>query len=281
MKKSYLLTLLILIISFSCQEQENAIEPTIDYEAFSSELKSNLNQIATQMRSNQSDFSNAEMVSKIASGMLQMNYKNDQRILETFSNGYSRSASIVGLHTNARISSEQIYFSEFDYNLITKVNDLWVSSSSPTHYKNQLTELLEEVDLADVEINEKEQAIIYLTSQLVAVDFIIDNYDLISPLEVKSNGRSAQDNCQPSKPECEESWWDSWGKCAVGTVGGAGTGLLAGGAAGSLIPFIGTTAGAVVGAISGGLTGAATFCGAGGSGCGQPKCPEYECLPCT
>jgi len=289
MKKSFLFTLLILTISFSCQEPENAIEQTVDYEAFASELKFNLNQIATEIRVNQGDFSDGQMVSNIASNMLQSNYTNDQRALDAFNDSYARSASITGLQSNARTSSEPVYFSEFNYNLISQVDELWQSSNSPSSYKTQLVDLFEEVELSDVEHDEKEQALIYLISQLVSIDFIIDNYDLINPLQVNTNGRIAQNDCQPSQPECEESWWDEWGKCAAGVVGGAGSvglgGFLGGAGVGTVtLPIIGTISGALVGgiggAIFGGLAGAAASCGGADSGCKQPKCPKYECLPC-
>lgn len=52
----------------------------------------------------------------------------------------------------------------------------------------------------------------------------------------------------------------NWGKCALGTAGGAGTGGLGGASAASVIPGLGTAAGAVIGGVSGGATGAAASC---------------------
>lgn len=49
-------------------------------------------------------------------------------------------------------------------------------------------------------------------------------------------------------------------KCVAGTVGSGILGALAGGAAGSAVPIIGTGAGLIWGGIGGLLTGAATFC---------------------
>ncbi|WP_414053134.1 hypothetical protein [Macrococcus animalis] len=49
-------------------------------------------------------------------------------------------------------------------------------------------------------------------------------------------------------------------KCYLGTVGGALSTGLAGGAAGSVIPIIGTGGGAVTGAVAGGMIGAAASC---------------------
>lgn len=50
------------------------------------------------------------------------------------------------------------------------------------------------------------------------------------------------------------------GKCVLGTVGGAGTGGLAGAAAGTAVPGLGNVAGAVIGGVSGAATGAAASC---------------------
>lgn len=55
-------------------------------------------------------------------------------------------------------------------------------------------------------------------------------------------------------------WWDSWGRCTAGVVGGTGGGALAGAGVGTTVPVIGTTIGGVVGGVSGGLTGAAASC---------------------
>jgi hypothetical protein len=52
----------------------------------------------------------------------------------------------------------------------------------------------------------------------------------------------------------------NWGKCALGTAGGAGTGGLGGASAGSVVPALGTAAGAVIGGVSGGAAGAAASC---------------------
>lgn len=66
-----------------------------------------------------------------------------------------------------------------------------------------------------------------------------------------------------------DGWWESWGRCLAGILGGMGTGALTFGLAGAavgtiVLPVIGTVSAGVVGAVaaavSGALTGAATFC---------------------
>jgi hypothetical protein len=68
----------------------------------------------------------------------------------------------------------------------------------------------------------------------------------------------------------KKSWWQSWGKCTAGILGGAVTGAgtlgLAGAAVGTVaLPVVGTVSagavGAIAGAIGGGLTGAVASCG--------------------
>lgn len=72
-----------------------------------------------------------------------------------------------------------------------------------------------------------------------------------------------------SDAQDDEGWWETWGRCAVGTIGGYYTGALAGcGIVGGVGAAIGGPPGAaggcavgvIVGAIGGALTGAATFC---------------------
>ncbi|WJZ01590.1 hypothetical protein [Corynebacterium freiburgense] len=62
--------------------------------------------------------------------------------------------------------------------------------------------------------------------------------------------------------------WDSWGRCAAGTVGGTMTGGISGAASGATIGALGgpwgvgagAIGGGIVGGIGGGLTGAAASC---------------------
>ena len=54
-------------------------------------------------------------------------------------------------------------------------------------------------------------------------------------------------------------WWDSWGKCAAGTLGGAMMGGLAGAAVTSPT-VIGVPVGTAVGVVGGALSGAAAAC---------------------
>lgn len=294
MKKVFLLTFaLILAITFSCQDNESKVEPAINYDAFAVKLKSNLNQIAENLRNQQSNFSNPELVTLSARDVLQVNYHSDQATLTAFEEQFFRSSSMVGT-SNTRTTSETVYLSEFQYNIVSKVDELWANVTGPSDYKEKLYELFDEVSGIDVESSEKQTGLIYLVSQVVVIDFIINNYDIINSFTtINSNGRTSQDQCesQPSLPECQESWWDSWGQCAAGIIGGTAGGALAGatyGGAGCtvILPIIGTvacgTVGAIVGGIAGGLVASSNgVCsGAGGSGCGQPKCPQYECFAC-
>lgn len=55
-------------------------------------------------------------------------------------------------------------------------------------------------------------------------------------------------------------WWDDWGQCAAGIVGGAGLGALEGGGIGAAAGGLGAGPGAVIGGIFGGIAGAAAAC---------------------
>lgn len=62
-----------------------------------------------------------------------------------------------------------------------------------------------------------------------------------------------------AKAKKEENWWNRWGKCASGILGGAGLGGLAGAAVTSPT-IIGIPVGTAVGVVAGGLSGAAAAC---------------------
>lgn len=79
-----------------------------------------------------------------------------------------------------------------------------------------------------------------------------------------TNGEDDDDQ----EEECS-GWWQCWGKCVAGILGGAATGALTFGFAGAAVgtitlPVVGTvsagTVGAVAGGVAGGLTGATTSC---------------------
>lgn len=58
----------------------------------------------------------------------------------------------------------------------------------------------------------------------------------------------------------DNSWWESWGKCAAAILGGAGIEGLAGAGIGTVVPGLGNLTGAIIGAISGAFTGAVLGC---------------------
>ncbi len=57
-----------------------------------------------------------------------------------------------------------------------------------------------------------------------------------------------------------KGWWQCWGKCTFGILGGALFGGLEGASAGSAVPVVGTVGGGVIGVISGGIGGAIAGC---------------------
>ena len=84
----------------------------------------------------------------------------------------------------------------------------------------------------------------------------------------KSFGANGKDEEKVEADDCS-GWWDCWGRCAAGIVGGAGLGALggaavAGGGSTVVLPIVGTvacgTVGAVAGGVFGGLAGASQSC---------------------
>lgn len=84
----------------------------------------------------------------------------------------------------------------------------------------------------------------------------------------KSVVSSGKDEEKVEADDCS-GWWDCWGRCAAGIVGGAGLGALggaavAGGGCTVVLPIVGTvacgTVGAVAGGVFGGLAGASQSC---------------------
>ncbi len=125
--------------------------------------------------------------------------------------------------------------------------------SSKEEYQNHLFNLLENVKNSNINISEKQ----ILVDNILLTSAFVDWMDTLTSKN-KSNTFAKK-----------KSWWNSWGKCVAGILGGAGTGALTFGLAGAAVgtvalPVVGTVSagavGAIGGAISGGLTGAAASC---------------------
>lgn len=132
-------------------------------------------------------------------------------------------------------------------------------------------------ETADQTEEDRQAALLFLTIHIETINFIEENSDLIY---FGSDHSGSRINC----PDCEESWWDSWGRCAAGTVGGTLTGALGGAGIGAGVGAAlggapaapGAIIGGIVGAIGGGLTGAAVSCG--GGACPDDDSQDTQCV---
>ena len=263
MKKSILIILSSLFFSLSCNdEKETADTNRIDYEQLAFKLSNDLNEIASDLRLNGADFSNTEQLKKSALIVLQNNYSNDQFAINEFNNGFEIATNLSGVISNGRKFEEEILMPEYQYRVIEKVDSLWFNALNFESYKSSLSELFETISTEEAPEADKQSALIYLTSQIVALDFIAANLDLLgySGLE---NGRT-------------HGWWDYWGKCAAGITGGAITGAgtlgLAGLGVGSIVP------------VGRNCYSRNYWCNCRGywrwpsePSCPRPNCPQYQC----
>ena len=259
MKKVILLGIALCFMIFSCGEQEaSQVEPRTNYQSFERELTKVLDQVAIDLRNNDSDFSNAERVKKSVESTLLSNSSKDR---DEFSTNFDKALSwSKGGGVSARKEPTVINVSQFEYDILTKVDALWKSSGDGVAYKEGLENLLDEVSANKIDQVEKEPIMLFLVSYKVAFDFVQNNRELSEKGSV--SGRT-------------EGWWDSWGRCAAGIIGGAGTGgltgLFVGVAVGTVVlPGVGTASAAVIagaiGSISGGMVGAASSCNSNNGG---------------
>lgn len=134
------------------------------------------------------------------------------------------------------------------------------SYDSKKDFIHELRMLGSEINASSMSLAEKQ----ILINKVAFMDAFVDWSETIG--NRSSHLRPTTEDKDKKK---DEGWWESWGKCAAGTVGsalgGAATGAV-GPAAGCtlVLPIIGTvacgTVGAVVGGVSGALVGSATFC---------------------
>lgn len=141
-----------------------------------------------------------------------------------------------------------------------------LSYDSSELYKAYLITLDGQVQASSLTTDEKQDLVNKIAFMIEFVNWMESVSQKYSKKPSYSLVRLKTSNPEPN--QCN-GWWACWGKCMAGTIGGAGTGALAGGiglaAAGSIaVPIIGAvpggTFGAVVGGVSGGLTGAAASC---------------------
>lgn len=127
-----------------------------------------------------------------------------------------------------------------------RVDEARQTSVSFVAFQTELAEIRSDVIAEDWSARDTENALAYIALLDSSMEFLRDH--------------AALAGAPMSNSARMHHWWDSWGKCAAGVVGGGILGGLTGAGAGSVVPAIGTAAGGVAGAIGGGLSGAAAAC---------------------
>jgi len=235
--KTSLLIIVGLLVVTSCNEETSLIQPELDltrYEQLSKTLENDFNQVASQLRKSNSDFSDSRSVMNAA----EVHYGKTSTEFTTFLNSFNNVSSSYGRANNELTAFQQ----QSVEGIVSALSD----NSSLSEFQLFLDERFEYFSNQTLDANDKNFILTYIVSYKVSLDFVANNLDLFSP-ESTVNGRV-------------QGWWSDWGKCAAGIVGGAGLGALGGAAAGSVIPVLGTLAGGIIGGISGGLSGAAAAC---------------------
>lgn len=207
----------------------------LSYEEFSSQLNRDFYGISTGLKSSRSNFSDKAIVTNVA----EKYFGEESPALSAFLENYTNASE-----SNGR-TAHYTDMSDFQKQATTEIVDAIDDFSSLNEFQDFLDVKFESYVNMDLAEDEKNFIVLYILAYQSSLNFVDHNQDLF---QVSSNDGRVQ------------GWWDDWGKCAAGTIGGVLTGGLAGAGVGSVVPIIGTTAGGIVGAIGGGLTGAAASC---------------------
>ena len=223
------------ITSFlSCEKDNSEVRTNEnDYLKLGLSVKSALENIGKNLREQNSTFINRIDV-KIGAKQF---FSEESSEYDAFLNAYDETINGSFLKTTVNNEIDPI---------ISDIDGKLINSNSSIEFIDYLEEKFEEVSVSDIDSENKDVLLKYIISYKTSLEFINDNVDLIAN--------------QSGQLKSINGWWNSWGRCAAGIVGGAGLGALTGGAAASVIPVLGTTAGLIVGGVSGGLSGAAAAC---------------------
>lgn len=247
-------SVLLLLTLFSCGEVELSAEK-IDLERYvqlEKKLTTEFNNLAAGLRNIPSDLNDKNAVLNVAKNT----YGQSSELYKVFLNSYEYQ---VNVSSNGRTAEEVINLTPVQEERITQILNHIPNTYSLEDFliylDDQFTIIANQPRML---MSDKDFLLSYIVSYKSTLVFINTNIDLINAgFEDPSFGGRTQ------------GWWDSWGKCAAGIIGGAGSvGIgyaLAGAGAGTIVlPVVGTVAVAVVagvaGAVFGGLAGAAAAC---------------------
>ena len=242
-KLSIVFSALLLIIAFSCNNnnitKQNEIK--IDKKGIATLINFidfNVNQLSL---SGFKDYGNKDALAKSVVSNVSV-FEKQYGI--TITNGNS----------NPRISSDNSYVTSMDEEIAQRLLFFSQSANDEVEYLSKIATLKNDIYSYDLSTSEKEILLNKITFIEEMVNYMSSKY--LDSEVIQANAK-------------KDSWWSSWGKCAAGILGGAGTGALTFGLGGAAVgtvtlPVVGTVAagavGAIGGAIAGGLTGAAASC---------------------
>lgn len=252
--KKLSLFLLFSVVLFACGETELS-DQKLDlnrYIQLEKTLTTDFNNLSSGLRNIPSNLNDKNAVISVVKNT----YGSDTELYHTFLNFYENQISIS---TNGRSAEELINLTPVQEARITQILNHIPNTYSLEEF---LVYLDDQFNIIANEprmlASDKDFLLSYIVSYKTTLVFINTNADLIDAgFEDPSFGGRTQ------------GWWDSWGKCAAGIIGGAGSvGIgyaLAGAGAGTVVlPVVGTVSVAVVagvaGAVFGGLAGAAAAC---------------------
>lgn len=220
----------------SCNKDETISEPEIqtNYSDLAMLVKNGLEDIGNNLRKENTTFSSQSVVTLAA----EQHFSDDPTAHNAFSMAYDEVTNSSNLKSAANDEVINSVVEEIEVGLI--------NSNSSSEFVDFLQSKFDEISESEIQLEKKDLILQYITAYKTSIEYISDNVDVI-----------AQDGQLKS---VQAKWWDSWGRCAAGIVGGAGLGALTGGAAASVIPVLGTTAGLIIGGVAGGLSGAAAAC---------------------
>ena len=231
MNKLKILTLSLGLILFSCTKED--IETN-------EQLIDNSQSIAKMIESLDYTLQKSLTNPNLGNNELQQIFLDDAK---------SRGLTIINVESQeSRFYTSQLsadYYSIADQ--ITTVKQF----SSKAAYKDYLIGINDQIKTSNLLLTEKQ----WLMDEINFMIAFVDWMESVNIFNAKTEGEDG-------------GWWDSWGQCVAGTVGGYFTGAVAGCGVGAAVgspggPLgigIGCAAGGATGAVGGALTGAATFC---------------------
>ncbi|UII25352.1 hypothetical protein LVD15_18885 [Fulvivirga maritima] len=229
------------------------MEPQTNYTELSEIISNNLNSIAEGLRAKNQTFTNTELVELLGKENLETKYGVNSDAVMSYSVNFKK------LDFQKARKNEGLNLSDEANQYLRLIQSKSNTAIHLKEYKESLRVINQSIIDSDLSDDEKEILKTQIVSLQSSLSFMAANFDLFQN-QTATNGKVDVDGGKEKIEDEDKGWWDSWGKCAAGTLGGALTGGLGGAGIGSAVPVIGTTVGGVVGAIGGGLTGAAASC---------------------